>query len=70
MDTQPIKLISLYEYLGYQSTYELRQEVYKIALKLGESTYSKQSHNTRYKKITHYFRREFLDEYFKIKKIG
>jgi hypothetical protein len=61
-------LISLYDYLGYAAGQELGGKVCKAAIALKEPIGEREITNTRYKGKVHLYRREFLDEYFSLKK--
>jgi hypothetical protein len=61
-------MISLYDYLGRAAGLELGGLVCKTAVALKEPIGKREITNTRYKGKVHLYRREFLDEYFSLKK--
>jgi hypothetical protein len=61
-------LISLYDYLGYAAGMKLGEEVYAAAKKAKQPVGERQITNTRYKGKVMLYKREFLQEYFKLKK--
>jgi hypothetical protein len=60
-------LISLYDYLGYAAGTALGENVYKTAKKLKENMETREVSNTRYKGKVMLYRKEFLEEYFRLK---
>jgi len=62
------RLISLYDFLGYAAGKELGGLVSKTAVKLKEPIQEREITNTRYKGKVHLYRKEFLEEYFRLKK--
>jgi hypothetical protein len=61
-------LISLYDYLGHAAGQELGGLVCKTAIALKEPIGEREITNTRYKGKVHLYRREFLEEYFSLKR--
>jgi hypothetical protein len=61
-------MMSLYDYLGYAAGKELGGKVCKTAIALKEPIEEREITNTRYKGKVHLYRREFLEEYFSLKK--
>jgi hypothetical protein len=61
-------MISLYDYLGRAAGLELGGLVCKTATALKEPIGEREITNTRYKGKVHLYRREFLEEYFSLKK--
>lgn len=60
-------LISLYDYLGYAAGSELGKQVANAATEAKEEIGRRFVTNTRYKGEVLLYRREFLEEYFKVK---
>ena len=61
-------MMSLYDFLGYAAGKELGGLVSKTAVKLKEPIQEREITNTRYKGKVHIYRKEFLEEYFRLKK--
>jgi hypothetical protein len=61
-------MISLYDFLGHAAGKELGGLVSKTAVKLKEPIQEREITNTRYKGKVHLYRKEFLEEYFRLKK--
>jgi hypothetical protein len=61
-------MISLYDYLGRAAGLELGGLVCKTAVALKEPISEREITNTRYKGKVHLYRREFLEEYFRLQK--
>jgi hypothetical protein len=61
-------MMSLYDFLGYAAGKELGGLVSKTAVKLKEPIQEREITNTRYKGKVHLYRKEFLEEYFRLKK--
>ena len=61
-------MMSLYDFLGHAAGLELGGLVSKTAIKLKEPTQEREITNTRYKGKVHLYRKEFLEEYFRLKK--
>jgi hypothetical protein len=62
------ELISLYDYLGQAAGSELGKKVAQTAVKAKENIGRRQITSTRYKGEVLLYRRQFLDEYFRLKK--
>lgn len=61
-------MMSLYDFLGYAAGKELGGLVCKTAIKLKEPIQEREITNTRYKGKVHLYRKEFLEEYFRLRK--
>jgi hypothetical protein len=61
-------MMSLYDFLGYAAGLELGALVSKTAVALKEPIQEREITNTRYKGKVHLYRKEFLEEYFRLKK--
>jgi hypothetical protein len=68
MEEQKPYMMSLYDYLGHAAGSELGKQVAETAVKLKETIEKRYVTNTRYKGEILMYRREFLDEYFRLKK--
>ncbi len=60
-------MMSLYDFLGYAAGKELGGLVCKTAISLKEPIQEREITNTRYKGKVHLYRKEFLEEYFRLK---
>ena len=61
-------MMVLYDYLGYAAGSELGKQVAEAATKVKEKIGRREISNTRYKGEVLLYRREFLEEYFRLKK--
>jgi hypothetical protein len=61
-------MMSLYNYLGRAAGLGLGGLVYKTAIALKEPIEEREITNTRYKGKVRLYRREFLEEYFRLKR--
>lgn len=62
------KMMSLYDYLGRAAGKELGGLVCKTAIILKEPIQEREISNTRYKGKVHLYRKEFLEDYFRLKR--